>query len=83
MSRSSPEASPAPESDRAPLTLEAAGITLVGVIVGAALTVAFGLDSVLWVRVTAGLGTALALGLLVRVGATRLSSRVRANAEFP
>ena len=60
------------------LSLEAAGITLIGVIVSIGLTVAFGLKTQLWARVLAGAATSAVLVLLVKVGSSEGAALRRA-----
>lgn len=62
------------------LTLEAAGITLIGVILSIGLTVGFGVRSELWIRVLAGAGTsALLLGLVTASSSEGAALRRVAN----
>jgi len=60
------------------LTLEAAGITLIGVILSIGLTVGFGLKTELWIRVLAGLGTSVALVVLVKLSSSEAAALRRA-----
>jgi hypothetical protein len=53
------------------LTLEAAGITLIGVILSISLTVAFGLELAVWLKVAAGIFTAVALTAAVKLSAAQ------------
>ncbi len=59
------------EEDRdrqAAITLKAAGLTVISVIVSVGTTVGFGLTAPWWVRVLAGVGTTLGLIVLVKLG---------------
>ena len=60
------------------LTLEAAGITLIGVIISIGLTVGFGLRTDLWIRVIAGAGTAGALVVVVKLSSSEGAALRRA-----
>ncbi len=62
--------------DRA-LTLQAAGITLLGVLVSIGVTVGFGLTAAWWVRLLAGAGTTVAMAVLIAVLGTRTSLLAR------
>lgn len=61
------------------LTLEATGITLIGVILSISLTVAFGLKVEIWLRAAAGLATAVLLIAAVRLSASETVLRRFAN----
>lgn len=50
------------------LTLTTGGITLLGVLLSIGVTVGFGLKADWWIRILAGLGTTLALALIVKFG---------------
>lgn len=50
------------------LSMTSSGITLLGVLVSVGFTVAMGISGSWWVRVLAGIGTIVALVLLVKVG---------------
>ena len=50
------------------LTLTTGGITLLGVLLSIGVTVAFGVKQDWWIRVLAGLGTTLMLGVVVKLG---------------
>ena len=52
------------------LTLEAAGITLIGVILSISLTVGFGLQTALWIKVGAGVLTGVLLTAAVKLSAS-------------
>ena len=52
------------------LSLTTGGITLLGVLLSIGVTVGMGLDGAWWVRVLAGLGTTLALGVVVKLGSS-------------
>lgn len=60
------------------LTLEAAGITLIGVIISIGLTVGFGLRTDLWIRVIAGAGTAGVLVVVVKLSSSEGAALRRA-----
>ena len=60
------------------LTLEAAGITLIGVIISIGLTVGFGLKTDLWTRVGVGAGTADVLLLVVKLSCSERAALGRA-----
>lgn len=53
---------------RTSLALTTGGITLLGVLAGVGVTVAFGIEAAWWVRVLAGLGTTAVLVAVVKVG---------------
>lgn len=60
------------------LTLQAAGITLIGVILSISLTVGFGLEGPIWMRVAAGAATGALLLAAIRVGSTEGAALRRA-----
>lgn len=60
------------------LSLETAGITLIGVIISIGLTVGFGLKTELWIRVIAGAATAGVLVVLVKMSASEGAALRRA-----
>lgn len=60
------------------VTLEATGITLMGVILSIGLTVAFGVKSDLWIRLLAGAGTSAGLLALVKLGSSEGAALRRA-----
>ena len=72
----SDDSSPVETSTR--LTLEATGITLMGVILSIGLTVALGLRGDLWVRLLAGGGTAGGLLVLVKLSSSEGAALRRA-----
>lgn len=59
------------------LTLQATGITLLGVLVSIGATVAFGLKADWWIRLLAGIGTTAALTLAVAILGTRTNVLTR------
>lgn len=70
-----------PQKDDNELTLQSVGLTLVGVIVSIAITVAFGIVGPWWFRLGLGIGTAV--GLIVLVGyAGRRTSLLAKLADF-
>ena len=60
------------------LSLETAGITLIGVIISIGLTVGFGLKTELWIRLIAGAATAGVLIVLVKLSASEEAALRRA-----
>ncbi|HEX2180542.1 MAG TPA: hypothetical protein VHL54_13690 [Actinomycetota bacterium] len=50
------------------LSLTTGGITLLGVLLSVGATVGFGLKGEWWIRLLAGVGTTLALALVVKLG---------------
>jgi hypothetical protein len=50
------------------LSLTTGGITLLGVLLSVSVSVALGISAVWWVRVLAGVGTIVALTLVVKFG---------------
>ena len=72
----SDDSSPVETSTR--LTLEATGITLMGVILSIGLTVALGLRSDLWVTLLAGAGSAGGLLVLVKLSSSEGAALRRA-----
>ncbi len=60
------------------LTLEAAGITLIGVILSIGLTVGFGLRGDVWTRAAAGAGTAALLVVVVKLSSSEGAALRRA-----
>lgn len=50
------------------LSLTTGGITLLGVLLGVGATVGFGFSDAWWMRLLAGIGTTLALALVVKLG---------------
>ena len=60
------------------LTLQAAGITLFGVLLSIGITVGFGISAAWWVRVAAGVGTTVALAFGVWLLGTRTNVLARA-----
>lgn len=61
------------------LTLEAAGITLLGVILSISLTIGFGIKAELPVRIAAGAVTAVGLVAVVKLGSSQGALRRAAN----
>ncbi len=59
------------------LTLQATGVTLLGVLLSIGITVAFGLSRPWWIRVLAGAGTTLALAFSVWFLGTKTRMLVR------
>ena len=59
------------------LTLQAAGVTLLGVLLSIGTTVAFGMSGPWWIRTAAGAATTVALAVAVWLLGTRTSILVR------
>lgn len=59
------------------LTLQAAGVTLLGVFLSIGVTVAFGVAQAWWIRLLAGVGTTVGLAVCVALLGTRTSLLVR------
>lgn len=56
------------ERDSTSLTLTTGGITLIGVLVSVGVTVGFGVEAALWVKILAGAATTVVLVLAVKLG---------------
>jgi hypothetical protein len=56
------------DRDSRSLNLTTGGITLLGVLISVGATVGFGVSAAWWVRALAGVGTTVALALVVKVG---------------
>ena len=59
------------------LTLQAAGVTLLGVFLSIGVTVAFGLTQAWWIRLLAGVGTTIGLAVGAALLGTRTSLLIR------
>ena len=75
--RDASETKPQMEKDTR-LTLEAAGITLIGVILSIGLTVGFGVNGPVWLKVLAGVATAAVLVAAVKAGSSQTAGLRRA-----
>lgn len=64
------------------LQLQATGLTLIGVVLGVAVTVAFGVGGELWLRVGSGLATFVVLLFVFRAAATPGHGRLARAAEW-
>lgn len=60
------------------LTLQATGVTLLGVILSISLTIAFGIKTAIWIKVLAGFATAVLLVAVVKLSSHESAALRRA-----
>lgn len=77
MTQQRDDAGAANSSEQGRLTLQAVGITLLGVLGSIGATVAFGVKGAWWVRIVAGIGTTVGLAVIVALLGTRTNLLTR------